>query len=128
GLQAAELLARTIRGEVKPVSAIVKPNVLFNIAFHNTSLPPMQPIMQAAIELEKEPGILAASVAAGYQYADVPYMGPSVVVVADDDRNLAQAGAQRIADLIWAARDHLVPDLPNAAEAVRQARQASQTP
>ncbi len=34
GLQAAELLVRTIRGEVKPVSAIAKPNVLFNIAFH----------------------------------------------------------------------------------------------
>ncbi len=128
GLQAAELLARTIRGEVKPVSALVKPNVLFNIAFHNTSLPPMQPIMQAAIALEQEPGILAVSIAAGYQYADVPYMGPSVVVVADGDAALAQAGAQRIADLIWAVRDELVPDLPNAAEAVRQAMQASQTP
>lgn len=128
GLQAAELLARTIRGEVKPVSAIVKPNVLFNIAFHNTSLPPMQPIMQAAIDLEKEPGILAASIAAGYQYADVPDMGPSVVVVADGNRALAEAGAQRIADMIWAARDQLVPDLPNAAEAVRQAIQATQTP
>src|SRR5690606_37060624 len=128
GLQAAELLARTIRGEVKPVSAIVKPNVLFNIAFHNTSLPPMQPIMQAAIDLENEPGILAASVAAGYQYADVPSMGPSVVVVADGDRDLAERSAQRIADLMWAARDQLAPDLPNAAEAVRQAMQASQTP
>lgn len=128
GLQAAELLVRTIRGEVKPVSAIAKPNVLFNIAFHNTSLPPMQPIMQAAIDLEKEPGILAVSIAAGYQYADVPAMGPSVVVVADGDPALAQAGAQRIADLIWAARDQLVPDLPNAAEAVRQAMQATQTP
>lgn len=128
GLQAAELLARTIRGEVKPVSAIVKPNVLFNIAFHNTSLPPMQPIMQAAIDLEQEPGILAASIAAGYQYADVPSMGPSVVVVADGDPAVAEAGAQRIADMIWAARDQLVPDLPNAAEAVRQAMQATQTP
>ncbi|MCC6169921.1 MAG: M81 family metallopeptidase [Caldilineaceae bacterium] len=128
GLQAAELLARTVRGEVKPVSAIAKPNVLFNIAFHNTSLPPMQPIMQAAIDLENEPGILAASVAAGYQYADVPAMGPSVVVVADGDRDLAQAGAQRIADMIWAVRDQLLPDLPNAAEAVHQAMQAAQTP
>lgn len=128
GLQAAELLARTIRGEVKPVSALVKPNVLFNIAFHNTSLPPMQPIMQAAIDLEREPGILAASIAAGYQYADVPSMGPSVVVVADGDRALAEAGAQRIAGMIWAVRDQLVPDLPDAAEAVRQAMQATQTP
>ena len=128
GLQAAELLARTIRGEVKPVSAIAKPDVLFNIAFHNTSLPPMQPIMQAAIALEKEPGILAASIAAGYQYADVPAMGPSVVVVADGDRELAERSAQRLADMIWAARDQLTPNLPNAAEAVRMAIEATRTP
>nr|BAG82725.1 hypothetical protein [uncultured bacterium] len=128
GLQAAELLARTIRGEVRPVSAIAKPDVLFNIAFHNTSLPPMQPIMDAAIALEQEPGILAVSIAAGYQYADVPYMGPSVVVVADGDAELAQRGAQRIADMIWAARDELRPDLPNPAQAVRLAMQATQFP
>jgi microcystin degradation protein MlrC len=128
GLQAAELLVRTIRGEVRPVSAIAKPNVLFNIAFHNTSLPPMQPIMQAAIALEQQPGILAASIAAGYQYADVPAMGPSVVVVADGDRDLAEHAAQRLSDMIWAARDQLTPDLPNAATAVRQAMHATQTP
>jgi microcystin degradation protein MlrC len=128
GLQAAELLARTVRGEVKPVTALVKPPVLFNIAFHNTSLPPMQPIMQAAIALESEPGILAASVAAGYQYADVPYMGPSIVVVADSDRDLAQRKAQQLGDMMWAARDQLEPVLPGAAEAVRMAMAATQTP
>jgi microcystin degradation protein MlrC len=88
----------------------------------------MQPIMQAAIDLEKEPGILAASIAAGYQYADVPAMGPSIVVVADGDQALAERGAQRIADLMWAARDQLTPQLPDPAEAVRLAMQASATP
>jgi microcystin degradation protein MlrC len=128
GLQAAELLARTIRKEVNPVSAVRKPKVLFNIAFHNTSLPPMQPIMQAAIDLEKEPGILAVSIAAGYQYADVPAMGPTIVVVADGDQELAEKGAQRLADLMWAARDQLKPNLPDPAEAVRLAMNASATP
>ena len=128
GLQAAEILVRTIRKEIKPVSAVRKPKVLFNIAFHNTSLPPMQPIMQAAIDLEKEPGILATSIAAGYQYADVPEMGPTIVVVADGDQELAEKGAQRIADLMWAARDQLTPDLPKPAEAVRLAMNATATP
>ncbi len=128
GMQAAELLARTIRGEVKPVTALIKPPVLFNIAFHNTSEPPMQPIMQAAIDMEKEPGILAVSVAAGYQYADVPYMGPSIVVVADGDKELAQRSAQKLADMMWAVRDQLKPNLPKPAEAVRMAMQAQATP
>jgi microcystin degradation protein MlrC len=128
GLQAAELIVRTIRGEVKPVSAIVKPEVIFNIAFHNTSKGPMQPLMQAAIELERQPGILAASVAAGYQYADVPAMGPSIVIVADGDAALAQREAARIGQMMWDAREQLIPHLATPAEAVRMAMNATQTP
>ena len=52
GLQAANILTRQIRGEVQPKMALVKPEVLFNIYFHNTSVAPMQPLMQAAIDLE----------------------------------------------------------------------------
>lgn len=128
GLQAAELITRTIRGEVKPVSAIVKPDVLFNIFFHNTSRPPMQPLMQAAIDLEKQPGILACSIAAGYQYADVPAMGPSIVVVADGDAALAQREAERLGQMMWNARDQLIPNIADPATAVQRAMAATQTP
>ena len=98
GLQAASILVRTIRGEVRPTSAIVKPELLFNIYFHNTSQPPMQPLMQAAIELEREAGILSCSIAGGYQYADVPAMGPSIVVVADGDAARAQREAEHLGE------------------------------
>lgn len=128
GLQAAELMVRTVRGEVKPVSVIVKPDVLFNIAFHNTNSGPMQPLMDAAIALESQPGILATSIAAGYQYADVPYMGPSIVVVADGNADLAQREADKLGEQMWAAREELVPHIATPAEAVRQAMQAAKTP
>jgi microcystin degradation protein MlrC len=113
---------------VKPVSAIVKPDVLFNIFFHNTSRPPMQPLMQAAIDLEKQPGILACSIAAGYQYADVPAMGPSIVVVADGDAALAQREAERLGQMMWNARDQLIPNIADPATAVQRAMAATQTP
>ena len=128
GLQAAELLVRTIRGEVKPVCAIAKPPVLFNIAFHNTSRGPMYPLMQAAIDLEKQPGILAVSIAAGYQYADVPAMGPCIVVVADGDAALAQRECDRLAQMMWDAREQLVPQIPDAATAVQMAIHSTETP
>jgi microcystin degradation protein MlrC len=128
GLQAASILARTIRGEVKPVSAIVKPEVIFNIVYHNTSQPPMQPLMQAAIALEKEPGILACSIAAGYQYADVPAMGPSIVVVTDNDPDLAQREAERLGRMMWDIREQLKPDVPNPVAAVRRAMTSQQFP
>ncbi len=128
GLQAAELLVRTIRGEVKPVSALVKPEVLFNIVYHNTSSGPMQTLMDTAIALEQQPGILATSIAAGYQYADVPYMGPSVVVIADGDATLAQSEAEGLGQQMWDLRDALVPHVPDAAEAVRMAIKSSDYP
>ena len=61
GLQAASILTRQIRGEVQPKMALVKPEVLFNIYFHNTSVAPMQPLMQAAIELESQRGFSDAA-------------------------------------------------------------------
>jgi microcystin degradation protein MlrC len=108
--------------------AIAKPELLFNIAFHNTSKPPMGPLMQAAIALEAEPKILACSIAAGYQYADVPAMGPSIVVVTNDDQERAQHEADRLAAMMWEVRDQLIPQLPNAAAAVKMAMESPQTP
>ena len=128
GLQAASILTRQIRGEIQPKMALVKPEVLFNIYFHNTSVAPMQPLMQAAIELESQAGILGCSIAAGYQYADVPYMGPSVVVIADGDEERALREAERLGEQMWASRDQLKPSVPDPAEAVRLAVASEETP
>ena len=128
GLQAASILTRQIRGEIQPEMALVKPEVLFNIYFHNTSVAPMQPLMQAAIELESEAGILGCSIAGGYQYADVPYMGPSVVVIADGDEEMARREAERLGEQMWASRDQLKPSVPDPAEAVQLALASEETP
>jgi microcystin degradation protein MlrC len=78
--------------------------------------------------LEENPKVLACSVSGGYQYADVPQMGPSVVVVADGDLALAEREAKRLSDMLWATRDQLVLKVPDAAEAVRQAKAATKFP
>ena len=128
GLQAASILARTIRGEVKPTMALAKPEVLFNIYHHNTSVAPMQPLMQKAIELEGQEGILACSIAAGYQYADVPHMGPSVVVITDGDEERARREARTIEQAIWDVREELKPQVANPQQAVQQAIEGSDFP
>lgn len=128
GLQAAGILARTMAGDARPVQRLRKPPMLYNIIHHNTSAEPMRSIMQAARETEQQPGVLAASVAAGYQYADVYEMGPSAVVVTDGDVERAQREAQRLSDMLWNARDHLASRLPDSGEAVRMAIVSPQTP
>ncbi|HEU0120401.1 MAG TPA: M81 family metallopeptidase [Bryobacteraceae bacterium] len=129
GQRAANILVRTLRGEIKPVQSIIKPPMVFNILYHNTFAGVLHPITQDSIELEKSnPKILSASVLAGYQYADVPFMGPSVVVVADGDRNLAEREAKRLSDRLWAVREELKVNAPDAAAAVRNAMRAAKFP
>jgi microcystin degradation protein MlrC len=64
----------------------------------------------------------------GYQYADVPYMGPSAIVVTDGDRALAEREAKRFSDMMWSARDKIALKLPDPAQAVRQAMAATKFP
>ena len=64
--------------------------MLLNILHQNTSREPLRSIMAEAAALEEEPGVLAASVAGGYQYADVFEVGPSAVVVTDGDEERAR--------------------------------------
>ena len=128
GIEAATILARTVRGEIRPTMAMVKPELVFNIYYHNTAVAPMQPVMARAIALEQQPGILSCSVAAGYQYADVDWMGPAIVVVADGNQEQAQAEAEAIGQAMWDSRDDLLTDVPDPKAAVRLALDSEVTP
>ena len=122
GLQASEIIAGMVRGKFKPVQALAKPPLLLNLIHHDTFKQPLKPIVNESKRLEKDnPRILAVSVPGGYQWADVPAMGPSVVVVTDNEPELAQREAQRLSDMLWALRDRLDFQLPDAATAVKLA-------
>lgn len=128
GVQAAKLMADVVAGRVKPTQALVKPPMLFNILFHNTYAAPLKPITDESKRLERQPKILAASVAGGYQYADILAMGPSVVVVTDNDPALAKREAERLGNLLWNLRDQLTLKAPSAAEAVKMAMENGKFP
>jgi microcystin degradation protein MlrC len=128
GIQAARIMADTVRGKVKPTQALAKPAMIYNIVFQYTKRPPLLPIVEESRKLEKNPKVLAASVSGGYQYADVPQVGPSVIVVTDNDPALAQREAQRLSDLLWQTRDKLTLNLPDAAQAVKMAMESDKHP
>ncbi len=129
GIHAAEIMAKIVKEGVRPTQAIEKPPLLYNILFHNTNREPMLPLVQEARRLEKSnPKILGVSVPVGYQYSDVPQMGPSVVVVTDSDAELARTEAKRLADMMWEHRKVMKLDLPDASEAVKRAMAEPKTP
>jgi len=126
GRRAAALLARLVREQQRPVVAYCHPPMLWNILHQNTAREPLRGILAEAARVETRPGILASHVAIGYPYADVPAIGPCAVVVGDADA--APREADRLAGRLWDAREKLTIDLPDARDAVRQARQSPRPP
>jgi microcystin degradation protein MlrC len=128
GRRAAALLVRTLRGEIRPCMALAKPPLIINIMTHDTSTEPLRSFMERAHALEQQRGILAVSLLPGFAYADVEQMGPSVVVVTDNDQQRARAGADQLAAALWEARHQFVRELPDARHAVYLALQAERRP
>ncbi|WP_020471260.1 M81 family metallopeptidase [Zavarzinella formosa] len=119
GLLAAGLMARTLAGEIKPVCAVARRPMIANILGQDTTREPMISLMKLARREEAELGMLSTSVMGGFYYSDVPCMGPSVISVADANRELARSAAEKLADAMWAVRRELYVPCATPEEAVK---------
>ncbi len=128
GLLTAELLTRAIRREIQPVCHVAKRPMIANILGQATDREPMKGLMALAREVERRPGLLSTSVMGGFYYADVPAMGPSVLIVADGSRELARDAAEELADRMWSVRRELAVPCASVEEAVRRANAATRGP
>lgn len=121
GRDAAHLMARTLAGEIRPVQALETPPLLIQISKQHTACEPAKGLYEDLAELLRRPGVLSASVAMGFYYADVEEMGASFLVVADGDRDLARELAQWMSARAWTRRTEFAGQLPGPEEAVRAA-------
>jgi microcystin degradation protein MlrC len=104
GEEAAGLIVRTIRGEIRPVMALRELPLFWSAACQVTNHPPMDEAFGLVHEAEHRQGILSVTLATGFPWADVPQMGASVIVVADRDRELAAGVANEVGDWVWERR------------------------
>ncbi len=128
GQEAAALMLRTLRGEVTPTIAQVRSPIVCVPQVQGTDDEPMRAILDIAHAVEAEPGVLNATVSAGFAYGDIPEPGMSVVVTTDGDADAARAHARRIARGVWDRRNELTGQWPGPAEGVRQAIEAERKP
>jgi microcystin degradation protein MlrC len=128
GREAARLLARTMRGEVRPVQVLEAPPFFVQISKQYTAVEPARSLYAAVQEVMAWPGILSASTAMGFYYADVPEMGTTFVAVADGDLALARRAARWMAEHAWAQRRQFTGNLPDPAAAVRYASSKARKP
>ncbi len=119
GREAAELLIRMIRGEVSPVQAYRQLPLVTMPPMQCTLREPMQSLMQRVQRFEAEQGILTATVAMGFPFADIQDAGVSVLVTTNNDRELAERKVDELASWLWDLRDDLQPQLTSIEDVIR---------
>lgn len=105
GLQAAEILVRTIRGEITPTMHAVFPPLAMNIERQMTGESPLCEFCELADRQLLLPGVLSNSIVLGFPYADVAEMGSAVIAVTDNDLPQAKELAAELATRLWNDRE-----------------------
>lgn len=128
GEHAGSLLRDTLNGKCQPVTRWFQLPLLASTLSMDTSKGAMQRAIAAAVAAEKEPGVLAVSVFGGFPLADFKDAGASVVVVTDNNPELAKSIAQRIGHAMWAERDAFVFRSKPLMQSLAEAKSLAEAP
>ena len=122
GVEAAEIMAAILRGELRPALAYRQLPLLTMPPKQCTLIEPMRSLLAKAHAIEAEPGIVNVTLAMGFPFADIRDAGVSVLVTADGDPDLARRQAEAMAAAIWERRDAFAADLTPVPDAIAYAR------
>lgn len=120
-----DILERVLDKGTRPVMAVVdcRSMGLFPTT-RGTAMPAFMEGLEAVIG---RPGILGASLAHGFPWADVPVTGVKALAVADGDASLAQATAERLAHAFLAVRAEAALAFVPMADAIARAAASTAT-
>jgi microcystin degradation protein MlrC len=127
GVRAAELLLRSLRGEIRPVMHWANLPMLPHVMRQGTDDEPNRTLQARAEALEAaaargEDGALAVSLFTGFPHADIREAGLSVVVVDDGDPARARRHCESMLDAAWDARHAFVYPLEPLGASMARAR------
>jgi microcystin degradation protein MlrC len=128
GVEAAEAMVRTVRGEIRPVVAHRKLRMVPPTINQRTAEGPMVKLLETARRMEEQPGVLNVCLFPAFPYADVDRVGSAVVAVTDDDPRLAQRLCDELGEQMWGLREEFLKPLTPIVEAVKTAMDAPEGP
>ena len=121
GLEAAQLMIRTLQRQVRPVQAACFPPMAMNIERQCTTESPCRELVACFEDVRGRPGVLSASLMLGFPYADVEEMGSATLVVTDGQTELAQRLANELGQEMWNRRQGLAGTFLQVEDAIAQA-------
>ena len=122
GYRAGKLLIRTLLGEIRPVAAWRTLPMIMGGGRTIDFLSPMRQVFRRMRRMEREPGVLCASLFMCHIWNDSPDLGWSVHVITDGDGALAEGLADELADLAWAVRHEKPPPFLSVEETMDRVR------
>ncbi len=128
GLEAAEIMARLLRREIRPTPAYARPALLLPAQSTGTEAAPLKLVHECAAEIESENEVICIAVMAGFAYADTPFTGPCIIVTTDGRPELAAAYADELSAILFEQRTGALPRFLSPAEAVALAKNQEQGP
>lgn len=128
GFRCAQLLVRTIRGEITPVLAWGTNPMLPHVMQQGTHMEPNKSLQARCIDLEQKQEVLAASLFVGFPNADIHHAGLGVVVCTDAQAAKAQSVCDALLQQAWEARHDFVFQIEPLAESVARAKQIESGP
>ncbi len=123
-VELTHILARLVKREVTPTVAFRQIPILANLPAQFTGRKPMSDWVALCHEIETRPGVLTATVAAGFPYADIPDTCMSAYVATSGDHALADACATELAQFAWDNREGFQATPMPIDDAVRHAMEA----
>lgn len=121
-VQAADILVRAMKGEIRPVTLRESRPMLEETTGGRTDIGPMVERIAKARAYEQEPDVFAVSVDGAFGNADIAEVGPTVLVTCQGDLAKHRAFIAGIADDIWNRRNEVVNHYFSVEEAAEQAR------
>ena len=107
--RAGRTLLRALKGEIRPRIVWGRRPMLTHTLKQAPSMQPMKDIMDKAMTAEAAGGVLNASVFGGFHMADIPHVGLTAIIVADEGRiAFAERLRDELLDEAWRRRADFV--------------------
>jgi len=126
GIEAVELAAQLVRGEIKPVMHLNRLPITF--APSTTFVGPAKQMNERCFEWEGKPGVIDCNFTHGFPHTDVSVIGTSILVITDGDAVLAETVADDVTSYFIENLDGFLQSLPGADAAIAEALVATELP
>src|SRR3954469_6658935 len=127
GRELVALLADVHAGRLRPVMHVEQLPILLPTSTTDGDSPAAR-TNRVCAEIEQRPGVIDCTLMHGFPFTDVPDVGTSIIVIANDDTAVARQAARAAGEHVWSHREDFRREHDTPESAMRRAATAPKGP